>query len=152
MPDAARLAGLRSELARTEQDQVATQAKLGDFPRYRVLSGGLMELAELQQSLRPGEAYYKMIVVGDHAYALLATQAAARAWKIAATPAELEREVDALRATIAVEEDGQILTYQFDVELASGSRQLCGGGADSMGSVTHRILADGHASDAGNIR
>ena len=54
--DSARLAELRAELAAAERDQVATQSKLADFPRYRVLSGGLMELAELQQALRPGEA------------------------------------------------------------------------------------------------
>lgn len=139
--DAARLAELRAELARLETEQVATQARLADFPRYRVLSGGLMELAELQQALRPGEAYYKMIVVGDDAYAMLATPASARAWKIAATPAELEREVDSIRATIALEEDGQILTYPFDVERAfSLYGRLFGPGAEAMGSVTHLIF------------
>jgi tetratricopeptide (TPR) repeat protein len=139
--DAARLAGLRAELARLEQEQVATQAGLADFPRYRVLSAGLMELAELRQALRPGEAYYKMIVVGDDVYAILATPASARAWKIAATPAELEREVDSLRATVAVEEDGHILTYPFDVERAFGLYgRLFGPGAQAMGSVTHLIF------------
>ena len=47
-----------------------------------------------------------------------ATPGTAQAWRIAASPAQLEREVDALRATIAVEEEGQILTYPFDVERA----------------------------------
>ena len=42
-PDSARLAELRAELARLEQRQIATQSKLADFPRYRVLSGGLMD-------------------------------------------------------------------------------------------------------------
>jgi CHAT domain-containing protein len=116
--DAARLAELRAELARTERDQLATQAKLADYPRYRVLSGGLMELAELQQALHPGEAYYKMVLVGGDAYAMLATPTSVRAWKIGATAAQLERDVDALRASIAVEEDGRILTYPFDVERA----------------------------------
>jgi CHAT domain-containing protein len=140
-PDEARLAGLRAELARLEQEQVATQSKLAAFPRYRVLSGGLMELAELQQALRPGEAYYKMIVVGDDAYAVLATAAAARAWKLGATPAELEREVDALRATIAVEEESRILTYPFDVERALRLYgQLFGPGEEAMAGVTHLIF------------
>ncbi|HEX8239458.1 MAG TPA: CHAT domain-containing protein [Allosphingosinicella sp.] len=140
-PDPARLAALRAELDRLQQGQVATQARLADFPRYRVVSGGLMELAELQQALRPGEAYYKMIAVGDDAYAVLATPAAARAWRIGAAPAELEREVDALRATVAVEEDGHILTYPFDVELAfTLYGQLFGPGAESMAAVTHLIF------------
>lgn len=140
-PDAARLAALRSELARIEQEQVATQSKLADYPRYRVLSGGLMELAELQQALRSGEAYYKMIVVGHDAYAMLATPGSALAWKIAAGPARLEREVDALRATIAVEEEGRILTYPFDVERAFGLyNQLFGPGAETMRTVEHLIF------------
>jgi CHAT domain-containing protein/tetratricopeptide (TPR) repeat protein len=139
--DAARLTELRAQLASAEQDQLATQSKLGDFPRYRVLSGGLMELAELQQALRPGEAYYKMILVGGDAYAMLATASGAQAWKIGASPAQLEREVDALRATIAVEEDGRILTYPFDVERAFGLYgQLFGPGGDTMRSVRHLIF------------
>ncbi len=94
---------------------------------------GLMELAELQQALRPGEAYYKMIVVGDEAYAVLATPGDAQAWRIGASPAQLERQVDALRATIAVEEDGKILTYPFDVERAFALYgQLFGPGAPTM--------------------
>jgi len=141
VPDEVRLAALRAELARLGQEQVATQSRLADFPRYRVLSGGLMDLAELQQALRPGEAYYKMIVVGDRAYAVMATTGSATAWKIAASPAELERQVDALRATIAVEEEGRILTYPFDVERAFALYgQLFGPGAEAMRSVTHLIF------------
>jgi CHAT domain-containing protein len=116
--DPVRAATLRQQLDEMEKAQVATQAKLAEFPRYRVVSGGAMELAELQQALRPGEAYYKMTMVGDDGYAILATPTTARAWKIGASAAELERSVDALRATISVVENGQVLTYPFDVELA----------------------------------
>jgi CHAT domain-containing protein len=140
-PNPARLAELRAELAQLEREQVATQSKLADFPRYRVVSGGLMDLAELQQALRPGEAYYKMIVVGDDAYAMLATPGTAQAWRIAASPAELERQVDALRATIAVEKDGHILTYPFDVERAFDLYgQLFGPGEATMDRVEHLIF------------
>ncbi|MEA3053683.1 MAG: hypothetical protein QOG72_2586 [Sphingomonadales bacterium] len=139
--DSARLAELRAQLVQAGQDQLATQSKLGDFPRYRVLSGGLMELAELQQALRPGEAYYKMTVVGDVAYAMMATPSAARAWKIAAGAVELERQVDSLRATISVEEDGRILTYPFDVERAfTLYGQLFGPGEAEMDRVDHLIF------------
>ena len=139
--DATRLAELRAELARLEQAQLATQSKLADFPRYRVVSGGLMELAELQQALRPGEGYYKMAVVGDDVYAMLATPTAARAWRVGARAALLEREVDALRATIAVQEDGQVLTYPFDVELAFALYgQLFGPAEADMAGVRHLIF------------
>ncbi|HET9640743.1 MAG TPA: CHAT domain-containing tetratricopeptide repeat protein [Allosphingosinicella sp.] len=141
MPDAVRLAGLRAELARLEREQVANQSKLADYPRYRVLSGGLMELEEVQKALRSGEAYYKMIVVGDDAYAVLATPGRAQAWRIAASPAQLERQVDALRATLAVEEDGKILTYPFDVERAFDLyTQLFGPGSATMEHVDHLIF------------
>jgi hypothetical protein len=139
--DSTRLAELRSELARVEQDQTATQARLADYPRYRVLSTGLMDLTELQQTLRPGEAYYKMTQVGDDLYALLATPQSARAWKIGTGGEALEGEVDALRATIAVERDGHILTFPFDVALANRLyRQLFDGAGDGLESVSHLIF------------
>lgn len=140
-PDSARLAELRDELRRAEQAQAATQAKLADFPRYRVLDSGLMTLAELQEALRPGEAYYKMILVGDDSYAILATPRTARAWRIDATPAQLERDVDSLRSTIAVERDGNILTYPFDVERAFALyEKLFAPGAATMKDVRHLIF------------
>ncbi len=139
--DSARLAALRAELARLEQSQVATQSKLADFPRYRVLSGGAMTLAELQQLLRPGEAYYKMTMVGDDGYALFATPTSARAFRLGAGAAELEREVDALRATIAIVEEGRVLTYPFDVERAHRLYgQLFGPVAAELGSARHLIF------------
>jgi tetratricopeptide (TPR) repeat protein len=139
--EAARLAALRTELERLEQSQVATQSKLAEFPRYRVLSGGAMTLPELQQLLRPGEAYYKMTMVGDKAYALFATPSGARAFRVGAGAAELEREVDALRATIALVEEGRVLTYPFDVELAHRLfGQLFGPVAAELASVRHLVF------------
>ncbi|HEV2745763.1 MAG TPA: CHAT domain-containing protein [Allosphingosinicella sp.] len=116
--DSVRLAELRAQLPVMERDQVATQAKLSEFPRYRVLSGGAMSLAELQKVLRPGEAYYKMTMVGDDGYAIFVTPDAARAYRIGARANELEQQVDALRATISVVENGVPVTYPFDVELS----------------------------------
>ena len=116
--ETARLAELRPLLAQMEKDQVATQAKLAEFPRYRVVSGGAMTLEELQKVLREGEAYYKMTMVGDDAYAIFATSKTARAFKIAARGPALEKEVDGLRDTISKVEDGRIVTYPFDVERA----------------------------------
>ncbi|HEX8257146.1 MAG TPA: CHAT domain-containing protein, partial [Allosphingosinicella sp.] len=116
--DAVRLAELRPQLATMERDQAATQSKLAAFPRYRVLSGGAMSLTELQKVLREGEAYYKMTMAGDEGYAIFATRHSARGYRIGARAAELEQQVDALRATIAKVENGQLVTYPFDVQLA----------------------------------
>ncbi|MEA3063681.1 MAG: hypothetical protein QOJ27_109, partial [Sphingomonadales bacterium] len=139
--DASRLVELRAQLATAEQDQAATQARLADFPRYRIVSGGLMELSELQQALRPGEAYYKMILVGDDVYAILATGDAASAWKTAGSASQLERDVDALRSTIAVQEEGRIVTYPFDVERAFALYgRLFGPAAGRLDSIGHLIF------------
>ena len=139
--DLARLAQLRALLPGMEASQVATQSKLADFPRYRVVANGAMPLSELQQLLRPGEAYYKMIVAGGDAYAIFATSSDARAFRIGARPSELEREVDRLRSTVAVERDGQILTYPFDVALAhSLYTQLFEPVEGAMANVRHLIF------------
>ncbi|HTU12694.1 MAG TPA: CHAT domain-containing tetratricopeptide repeat protein [Allosphingosinicella sp.] len=113
---AARIVELRALVGQWQQDQVAMQARLAQFPRYRVVSGGALQLADLQALLRPGEAYYKMLALGDHAYALFITQGSARAFRVGVTPRDLDRRVDALRATISVVENGQQLTYPFDLD------------------------------------
>ena len=48
----------------SEREQVATQSALASFPRYRAVAGEVIPLAEFQKTLRPGEAYYRMTVVG----------------------------------------------------------------------------------------
>lgn len=116
--EAARMAELQPQLERLEREQVATQSQLAAFPRYRVVSGGAMTLAELQEVLRDGEAYYKMMVVGDSAYAILATKASARGFRLGASSDELDKQVDALRDTISTVDNGQLTTFPYDVELA----------------------------------
>ncbi len=118
---AARIVELRTALDQWQRDQTAMQARLAQFPRYRAVSGGALQLADLQGLLRPGEAYYKMLVLGEHGYAIFVTRDAARAFRIGASPRDLDRQVDALRTTISVVENGQQLTYPFDLE---GSHRL----------------------------
>ncbi len=132
---------LRSTISRLQQDQVATQARLADFPRYRAVSSSAITLADLQALLRPGEAYYKMLVVGDEVFAIFATSGEARTFRIATRAAELERQVDALRRTISVVENGQQVTYPFDVALAHQLyTELFAPVAADMGAVTHLIF------------
>jgi CHAT domain-containing protein len=121
------------------------QARLAQFPRYRAVTSGALQLSDLQGMLRPGEAYYKMIVLGDHAYAIFVTQGGGRAFRIGASPRELDRQVDALRATISVVENGQQLTYPFDLE---GSwrlyQELFSPVAAEVAGATHLVFeADG---------
>ena len=139
--DVARLGALRTQLTAMEKDQVATQAKLADFPRYRVISSAALTLPELQQVLRPGEGYYKMIMAGDRGYAILVTDKTARAFPLGAAPAQLDKQVDALRDTITKVENGQVVTLPFDAELAHTLyRQLFEPVAGDMAQVKHLIF------------
>ncbi len=109
---------LKASLGQAEQEQLQTQAALAGFPRYRAVSSEVIPLADLQKTLRPGEAYYRMTIVGDEIYAMLVTPSSARAVRLEATSKQLGEEVDALRDTISTIENGQRMTYAFDVALS----------------------------------
>ena len=109
---------LKAGLDQSQKEQVATQAALASFPRYRAVSDEVMPLAALQKILRPGEAYYRMTIVGDAVYAMLVTPAAARATKLDVTASQLADEVQALRETISTIDNGQRTTFPFDVALS----------------------------------
>lgn len=132
---------LRSELRQAEQDAVATQAELGKYPRYRAVSSSVIPLAELQKSLRPGEGYYRMTVVGEHVYALLITPASAQAVKLPITAADLESQVDSLRDSITTLERGQQMIYPYDVALAHKLyTDLFGPFEGQLGAITHLVF------------
>jgi hypothetical protein len=59
-----------------------------------------------------------MTMVGDDAYGIFATPTTARAFRLGAGAATFETEVDTLRDSITKVENGQIVTYPFDVELS----------------------------------
>jgi CHAT domain-containing protein len=140
-PDPAAIAELEARLAAFQQAQVQTQARLAAFPRYRVVAGGGIRLPELQQALRPGEAYYKLIVLGRSVFAMLVTPDTARAFRLTGSADDLERQVDTLRATISLVEDGEIVTYPFDVETASDLyATLFGPVAAELASIRHLIF------------
>lgn len=114
-----RLVTARAQLQGLESDQVATQAKLSAFPRYRALSTSAMTLAELQKALKPDEAYWKIAIVGQDVYGIFATGGEAMAYRTALpTDADLDRLVDTVRDSIAKEEGGQLLTFPFDIVAA----------------------------------
>jgi CHAT domain-containing protein len=139
--EAARARLLQASLTEAQKEQVATQSALGNFPRYRAVSSEVIALADLQKALRPGEAYYRMTNVGDHVYAILVTPANARAAELTATSSQLDDQVKALRETISTVENGQRITYPFDVAL---SHQLYGGlfgpFAADVPSIRHLIF------------
>lgn len=143
-PDAGvadRIAGLRSELDDLAAQQTAIQAELAQFPRYRAISTNALTLADLQATLRPGEAYLKLSDVADRIYAILITPDDATAYRADISSEELETSVQLLRETISVEEDGKLLTYPFDVGLAYTLYQrLIGPVGDRIGNFRHLIF------------
>jgi CHAT domain-containing protein len=99
-------------------EQVGLQAQLNDYPRYKVLSPQGVELTDLQAALRPGEGYYKMMVVGDAVYALTASKDSARPMKLATGAAAMAADVTALRNSIVRIENGEAVTEPFDLARA----------------------------------
>ena len=104
----------RSSLEAMRADQTQLQAKLADYPRYKVLAPQQTELAEVQGALRPGEGYYKMMVIGERLYAIYATHEAARAFRLEPTKRQLGADVAAIRDTIVRFEGNEALTDPFD--------------------------------------
>jgi CHAT domain-containing protein len=139
--EAVRARVLRASLDTTQKEQLTTQAALSSFPRYRAVSSDTIALPDLQKVLRSGEAYYRMTIVGDHVYAMLVTPDSARAVKLKTAAKQLDAQVTALRDTISVVENGERITYPFDVAL---SRQLytelLGPFDAAMPSIKHLIF------------
>jgi CHAT domain-containing protein len=109
------IAAGKASLESLKAEQVRLQAQLNDYPRYKVLSPQTTELAELQAALRPGEGYYKMMVVGDAIYALDASKESARAFKLGEGAAAMAADVTALRNSIVHIENGEAVTEPFDL-------------------------------------
>ena len=139
---AAALAAAREKLATLEREQTALQSRLSKYPRYRVLSPQTLTLADLQKTLKPGEAYYQLRLVGEDAYAVFATPDRAEAVKLDTTATKLGDAVAKLRDSIVADDNGQLVTYPFDVVRA---RQLYRTLFDPIGEgaltgVTHLVF------------
>lgn len=100
--------------------QAVTQAQLAGFAQYRALSTEAMTLDELRKALKPGEGYYKLAEVGRAVYAIYADAEGATGYRLPIGTTALEGKVKALRDTISRDENGQRVTYPFDVEMARG--------------------------------
>ena len=139
--DIVRARVLRATLDSSEKEQLTTQAALASFPRYRAVSSDTISLADLQKVLRPGEAYYRMTIVGDRVYATIVSPAAAHAVKLEVTAKQLDDQVAALRDTISKVENGKRTTYPFDVAMAHQLyNELFGPFDRGIPGVTHLIF------------
>lgn len=132
------IAAVQADIAAFENEQAITQAKLADYPQYRAISGSVLTLSDLRSALKPGEAYFKLSVVGRSVFALFADQFGATGYKVSLGASDLDAAVDGLRDTISKDEGGQLNTYPFDVRLA---RKLY---LDLLGPVSARFEAVRH--------
>jgi tetratricopeptide (TPR) repeat protein len=121
----------RETLASLKQDQVALTSKLSAFPRYNVLAPQSLAIGDLQAALRPGEGYYKLMVVADDIYALFVTSGSSRVVPIPGKLGDLEGDVQVLRDSIVRVTDGEYLTDPFDVVRARRLYIKLFGGIDS---------------------
>lgn len=108
----------RDALSNLELEQTRLQSQLSKFPRYRVLAPQVMQLDEMQELLKTGEAYYKVNIVGDAIYSILVTPDDVRSFKVADDLPALQQTVNDLRDSIVRIEYGAPTTYPFNVELA----------------------------------
>jgi len=134
-------ADLKTQLDNLSFQQAETLTKLSDYPQYRVVAPGKLDLVELQQALRPDEAYLKMLVVGDAVYGMLIGQKDAQLWRSDISAQGLENAVDTIRSTISIVENGKRVTYPFDAVTARKLyTQLFGPVADRLPTVAHLIF------------
>ena len=134
-------ADLKTQLDNLGFQQAETIVALSAFPQYRVVAPGKLDLPELQQVLRPDEAYLKMLVVGDAVYAMLIEQGGAQLWKSDISASGLDTAVDTIRSTISIVENGRRVTYPFDAATAYKLYgQLFGPVAARLPTVQHLIF------------
>ncbi len=139
--EAALLAELRARRETLGSEQTAIVARLADYPRYRSIANAVVTLADLQAALRPGEAYYKLILVGDAPYALFASHESARILALPATAADLGAMVRTLRDSIVIFENGRPATYPFDALTARRLYNVLMGPLDAdLAAVRHLVF------------
>lgn len=131
----------RATLASLRARQLTLQQSLAQYPRYRAVSDKKMALGELAAVLQPGEAYYKLVMLDEEAYAIFATPSSTRAFQIDGAPSDIEFLVDTLRDSIAIEQSGQTITYPFEIALARELYTNLFGPIDSeLRQTTHLVF------------
>lgn len=142
LPESAEITALRGDVARQISTLAASQAEtlvtLSGYPKYRVVEQNSLTLDELRAALHPGEAYAKMLVVGDDVYVMLADPAGGQMWRADVDRAGLDRNVDLVRSTISTMENGRRVTYPFDAAAAHNLyTRLFGPVADRLPTIAN---------------
>jgi len=132
---------LASEIEALEKSQQFTQVRLSEFPQYRVIGDRFLSLADLRTTMKPTEAYMRMTIIGGDIFMFYTDLSAAKIYRIPLDEAALDRIVDTIRASISVLENGQNVTYPFDIEAAQGLfGALFAPVADRLSQTRHLIF------------
>ncbi|MEE4200264.1 CHAT domain-containing protein [Erythrobacter sp.] len=118
---AAALIERRERLDALVERQAEVLQKLAEYPRFRAVSGGALSLEGMQAILGGDEAYVKMVALDGDVYMVYITPNDALAYRVDATPEQLEGIVQTLRESIAIADGGQVTTFPFDL---ATSREL----------------------------
>lgn len=139
--DTAELAEAQGRQERLLDAQLQLMNALAEFPQYRAVANRYVSLDQLRASLRPDEAYLKMVQLGGSAYAVYISPSAARGWRIDSNAQEITAAVAALRDSISVTVNGVRSTYPFDVDTALALYDgLLGPVASELPSVRHLVF------------
>jgi tetratricopeptide (TPR) repeat protein len=148
-PGAAETAELGTQqdvLAGLQREQTEILAKLAAFPRYTALAPKRVPLAELQTALRPGEAYYKLVAVGEALYGLYAKAGSARLFALPLSRSELGRDVQKIRNSIVTIENGKTVNRPFDLDRARALYLALFGPVDADMTGVHHLVFEPDAA------
>ena len=135
------LAAQQETLAALRLEQTGIVAQLSAFPRYTALAPQRVALDELQAALRPGEAYYKLIAVGQALYGLYATGTSARLFALPLSRLDLTREVQTIRNSIVTIEKGKAVNRPFDLDRSRAlTKALFGPVEPEIPAVRHLVF------------
>ncbi|GAA4643335.1 CHAT domain-containing protein [Pontixanthobacter gangjinensis] len=134
-------AELADQIDRLEQSQILTQARLSEYPQYRVIAPRSLELDEFRAALKPGEAYARIAMVGDDVFMFYTDNKIAKAYRVDMSVDDLEFQVDVLRASISLFEGGQLVTYPYELRTAHDLYlKLFDPVAGELGAIDHLIF------------
>jgi CHAT domain-containing protein len=138
---AAQAADLEATLKRLQQNQLELVNALSAYPAYRSVAHTYVTADDMRALLKPGEAYLKLVKVGDDLFAVYLSPQRSTGWKVSASAAQVADLVSKLRDSISVTVGGVTATYPFDVD---SSRALFGDlfapVAGDLANVRHLIF------------
>ena len=129
---------LKQKQDRLLTEQLEVLNALANYPQYRAVANRTITLADLQDTLAPGEAYLKLVEVAGSAYSVFVTPDSAQSWRVALSTQDIADLVAALRGSISITVNGVQSTFPFDVDSALRlTDALTGPIADELASVRH---------------